>query len=437
MHTAPGRALCLLTVMLAALAGAVRLSPAHAQTSPIVVTSDQVENDFPSGVTFKLAFTAPSAPKEVRVLYTLAPDGTGATAVANCTGSSTVTCSYSLTSGAGIVIIPGANITYHWDITDEGGDHLTTADKLYVHEDTRFNFKTLTSGNVTLYYHAGSQSNARSVLDAAVQTLQSVGTLEQTRVTFPVKVFLYATAAEMQPAIAPGGLGRGVTVLGEVVYSDTAMVSADVDTLEITRHEVAHIVTGQATKGPYGIASWLNEGISVASQKQPLAADTDALAAAIRSNGVLSIPELSSSASGSSADTVDLFYGEAGAIVKHLIDAHGVGKFAQLLATFKGGSTPDDAFRKVYGFDELGMENEWRQSVGLPPRAAAATPAAAATAGVAEAGSTAQATVPATAGSASSSSGGTGALTIGIMAALGLMVVGAGSGAYVTLRRRM
>jgi hypothetical protein len=428
---------CLILGHIAALARPAGVPTTHAQTSAIAVTGDQAENDFPTGVTFKLTFNAPSPPKEVRVLYTLAPDGTGATAVADCNGTTTVQCSFALTSGAGIVIIPGANITYHWDITDEAGDHLTTPDKLYVHEDTRFTFKTLKSANVTLYYHSGSEANAQSVLDAAVQTLQTVGTLEQTQVTFPVKVFLYATADEMQPAIAPGGLGRGVITLGEVVYSDTAMVSADIDTLDITRHEVAHIVTGQATKGPYGIASWLNEGISVASQKQPLAADTDALQAAIRGDRVLSIPELSSSASGSSADTVDLFYGEAGAIVKHLIDAHGAGKFAQLLATFKDGSTADDAFQKVYGFDELGLENEWRQSVGLSPRAVAATPSSQPTTDAAEAGATAQSTAPATTGSTSASRGGMGALTIGIIAALGLMVVGAGSGAYVTLRRRM
>ncbi|MDE3095401.1 MAG: hypothetical protein KGK07_05285, partial [Chloroflexota bacterium] len=357
---------------------------ARAQQPPIVVQSDQAENDFPAGVTFRLSFTAPSPPKEVRVNYTLAPDGTAATAVAQCSGTATVSCSYGLASGNGIVIIPGAHITYHWEISDTGGDHLTTQDKLYVHQDTRFTFKTLTQGNVTLYYHAGALSEARAVLDAAVQTIRSVGALEQTQVTFPVKVFLYQTAQEMQPAIAPGSINPGVTILGEVVYSDTAMVSADVDTLDITRHEVAHIVTGQATKGPYGLPAWINEGISVHAQQHMLAGQRDALDAAIRADRPLSITQLSSSLAGSSPDTVNLFYGEAGAIVKHLIDAHGAAKFAELLRTFKDGSTPDDAFRKVYGFDQLGLENEWRQSVGLPPRAAAPTAAPAATAAAAQ-----------------------------------------------------
>jgi hypothetical protein len=44
-----------------------------------------------------------------------------------------------------------------------------------------------------------------------------------------------------------------------------------------------------------------------------------------------------------------------------------------LLRTFKGGSRIDDAFETVYGFDQLGLENEWRASVGLPARVASPT----------------------------------------------------------------
>src|SRR5206468_12560353 len=125
------------------------------------------------------------------------------------------------------------------------------------------------------------QTQAQAVLDATAETIEKVGALEKTQVTFPVKVFLYTTADEMQPAIAPGGQGRGVQVLGEVVYSDTAMVSADVATLDIVRHEVAHIVTREATRGPYDIPAWLNEGISVYSQSKPLSGHDAALQSAI------------------------------------------------------------------------------------------------------------------------------------------------------------
>ena len=159
------------------------------------------------------------------------------------------------------------------------------------------------------------------------------------------------------------------------MYSDTAMVSADVATLDITRHEVAHIVTREATKGPFGIPDWMNEGIiRLLADRARSRATTPRSQAAIRSDNVLSMPELNSSASGRAASTVGLYYGQAGSMVKYLVDTYGDEKFAELLRTFKEGSTPDKAFQTVYGFDQLGLENEWRESVGLDPRTASATP---------------------------------------------------------------
>jgi hypothetical protein len=419
----------------ALLVAAVALMPigGHAQQqSPIALVSDAVENDFPAGITFKLTFTAPSAVNEVRVDYKLAPDGTGATAVADCSGTGTVNCSYALTSGRGIDIIPGANITYHWDFMDAGGDHLATASKLYVHEDTRFAFRTLQSGNVTLYYHAGPQSDAQAVLDTAVQTLHDVSALEGTQVTFPVKVFLYETADEMQPAIAPGQIGGGVQVLGEVVYSDTAMVSADVDTLNITRHEVTHIVTARATKGAYGIASWLNEDISVSQQKAQLSGHEAALASAIRSNAVIPITALGASV-GDTPGTVDLFYAESGSIVKHLITTYGATKLAQLLAIFRDGSTPNAAFMQVYGLDELGIENDWRASVGLPPRVLTTATPQSGLAGV-PAPTPAADNRGAAAGTPSDGSS-TNTVAIAVIAGMVLLVLASGWVLLATLRR--
>ena len=67
------------------------------------------------------------------------------------------------------------------------------------------------------------------------------------------------------------------------------MVSADVETLDIARHEVAHIVTREATKGPFGIAGWLNEGHLRLLADAPLAGHDSALAAAITRDRVLSM----------------------------------------------------------------------------------------------------------------------------------------------------
>jgi hypothetical protein len=397
-------------------------APARAQEG-IDVISDVPRNDFPTGVTFTLSFNAPSPPDEVRLRYELAPDGTGATAIATCQGTAPINCTYTVTSGRGIFVIPGAEITYNWEITGADGNRTSTPEQLYVHSDTRFSWQELSQDNVTVHFHSGLEDDAPAVLQAAVEALQQVGQLEQTTVTFPVKVFLYATAAEMQPAIVPGG-GRGVTVLGEVVYSDTAMVSADTATLDITRHEVAHIVTREATKGPFDVPGWLNEGISVFSQDRPLPGHQSALEAAINTDRVLTMPELNSSSTGGSAGTVGVYYGQAGSIVSYLVQTYGGEKFATLLRTFKEGSRIDNAFETAYGFDQAGLENEWRASVGLPARAPQATataePEARADATPANSGSDDGGAVS----SSDGDSGGGNAIAYAIIAVLGVVVLG-------------
>jgi hypothetical protein len=361
----------------AGIAAAVALFAALAALSPVralaqdgvAVQSEEARNEFPLGVTFSLTFNAPAPPDEVRLRYELAPDGTGASAVVECEGGAAYTCTHTLTSGRGIFVIPGAQITYHWEDTDDEGNTTSTDDKVYVHDDPRFEFQPLQGDNITVFHQPGNASQAQAVLDAAVEALDDIGQLERTTVDFPVKVYLYSTAEEMQPAVVPTG-GRGVTVLGEVVYSDTAMVSADVSTLDTVRHEIAHIVTREAMEGAFDIPDWMNEGISVFAQGRPLPGQEAALDAAIGRDGVLTMAELNSSAVGSSADTVGLYYGQAGSIIRFLVETYGPEKFADLLQTFSDGSTPDAAFDAVYGFDALGLENAWRESVGLAPRAA-------------------------------------------------------------------
>ena len=105
----------------------------------------------------------------------------------------------------------------------------------------------------------------------------------------------------------------------------------------------------------------------------PDAGHDSALDSAIRGDRVLTFKELNSSAAGGVASTVGLYYGQAGSIVRYLVETYGEVKFAELLKTFKEGSTDDKAFESVYGFDQLGLENEWRASVGLDPREASAT----------------------------------------------------------------
>lgn len=347
-----------------------------ASAQGLQVESIDATNAFPTGAVFSIFARTPQPPREVRLRYSIAPDGTDATRVADCSGTNPVGCRASVGDTLDTFMIPGAEVTFSWEFTLPDGTRLTTEPQRFVYEDTRFEWRTESSGNVTVYYYQANNETARRVLAASVETLDRLGAMLRTTVGFPVKVFLYEDAAAMRPAILSNAR-EGVVTLGEVYYSDTAMVAADVTPEDVARHEIAHIVIREATRGPFDVPAWLNEGTAVWAQKEPLGGELAALDAAIARDRVLSLQVLSSSSAAGDADTVSLFYGQSYSVVKYLIDTYGAERFGDLFAVFKEGATTDRALRTVYGFGLRDLENEWRQSVGLPPRAAPSPTAAA------------------------------------------------------------
>lgn len=354
----------LLATLVATLASA---AGGHAQ-SAIDVRASEARIDFPNGIVFTLDAASPGGFDEVRLIYQIAPDGVRASGVADCTGGTRISCRFDLGGGRQTVLIHGAELTYFWAVTVDGETE-ETEPQLVVYADTRFDWRTVSEGNLTLYWYDGSEDEARRVLAAGRESLDSIGALLQTEVNFPVKIIYYASARDMQAASIADNQ-EGVVTLGEVFYSDTALVSADFAPTEIARHEIAHIVVRQTLRGPFGVPDWLNEGTAVFAQSQPLSGQRDALERAIGSGRVFSVRSLSSASSGAQASNVSLFYGQSYGLVAFLVDTYGEERYAQLFQAFKDGSNTSQALEDTYGFNQDGLENAWRANVGLPPREA-------------------------------------------------------------------
>lgn len=436
---------------IALVAGFIALSAAGLHTASaqgIEVKAQTVQNRFPEGVLFTLFATSDADINDVRLQYRILPDGATVSGRPTCTGGSAVNCTLAVGATAQAFLVPGVEILYSWQLADAAGNRIETPQASAVYDDTRFRWDSISDRNVSVYFYSGSDQNNRAILNAAVETLDGMSALVNTHVDFPVKVWAYSTAAEMRPAILSNRRippnANNPTTLGEVVYSDTALVSRDSQPLDIVRHEVTHIVMRQASKGLLGdLPAWLDEGTAVYAQNRLLPDETAALELAIRRNRVLPIFSLSSAAL-TQTDT-SLFYAQAWSTVKHLIDTHGPQKFAQFIAAFKSNTT-DGALKAVYGFDQLGLENEWRRSVGLPP-VPAQDSGAASGAGVqptivpfgaqGQGGAT-----PASGGDQGErvldrdSGGGSGATVIAIAVLTALVALGiAGAGVYVARKR--
>jgi hypothetical protein len=101
-------------------------------------------------------------------------------------------------------------------------------------------------------------------------------------------------------------------------------------------------------------------------QSEPGEGYTSALEKAVERDSLFSVRSMTAPTGDPSK--VGLFYGQAWSLVDFLIESYGPEKFAELFAIFKEGSTVDKALLKVYGFDQDGLEEAWRASLGLSPR---------------------------------------------------------------------
>ena len=65
-------------------------------------------------------------------------------------------------------------------------------------------------------------------------------------------------------------------------------------------------------------------------------------------------------------DEAGLAYAQSYSLVRFMIDSYGSDLIYDLLQMFRNGSAVDNALMEVYGFDSEGLDNEWRESLGLP-----------------------------------------------------------------------
>jgi hypothetical protein len=340
-------------------------SPALAQSPTL--TDAGVTNDFPNGLTFAVTAESDSPIEELRLVYKVLPDGALTRAVPDFEPGTSIETTFLLEGNTNIYLPPGVEVEYHWEATDADGATAETETETYFYDDVRFDWQSVEGGGVTIYYYSGSSDDAQRMHDTAQEHLERMNALLGTEVPFTVLVWTYADTDDMRPALQRRSptFDSQIITAGVRVASNIVLVlgNASFDTL---RHELTHVVTKQAGESALGtLPSWLDEGTAVYSQSDP-GGFGDAIERALNSGDVLSVREIS--AYPGDPDKVTLFYGEGYSLVSFLIDEFGEAQFAELFATVKSGNRIGSALEEVYGFNEDGLENAWREANGLPPR---------------------------------------------------------------------
>jgi hypothetical protein len=362
--------LCLLFILILALFAAFPdISLAQGNIS---VISSSAEPCFPDRITFNLEAESSAQIIDIDLNYrvkkmSLVPvscrvdvDFTPGRRVAT-------SCTWNMEVTGGLP--PGTEIDYWWLIEDDIGQKVETSPHTVKFDDLRYDWRSLTSGQVTIYWYEGDQSFAQELLDAADEALVRLASDIGVSLEQPAKIYIYASSWDLQ-----GALVYPQEWTGGVAFTEYGIIAIGISPGNLEwgeraiAHELGHLVVHQALFGPYGdLPTWLDEGLAMHAEGELRSDLQEQLDEAVANNTLFSVCSIASSFPANPYEAM-LCYAQSYSVVQFLLDNYGRDNILELLAVFKEGSTPDKALLEVYGLDMGGLNDLWRSSLGLGPQ---------------------------------------------------------------------
>lgn len=356
-------------------------TPAAAQGQEITLKSVSVINQFPEGVRFKAEAetTAPAQIKEIKLDMKVKGSNRGSYTYLDFAPDASVSGEYLLKTTGAQYKPPGTLIEYRFIITDTEKRVLETPLKTHLYLDNRFEWSYVSDGLLEVYYYGPLKARAEQIARAGAQTIQNIGKLLDFQLADPVRIIAYNSPRDMIPAQPFESATTERELLLEGVtfpqYGTFLMIAGVERPDGVASHEMTHVIVGKLTENNFiDIPSWFSEGLAEYGNINPDSTFDTVLAEAISGRRLLPLRTLQSPP-GIPDDRL-LMYGQGKAVVKYMIGAYGEAKFRALFAAFSKGSRMDEALTSVYGFNQDGLDDAWRASIGLPPveKAAAAQP---------------------------------------------------------------
>ena len=263
---------------------------------------------------------------------------------------------------------PGAKVTYWWTIKDADGDEFQTSSAVVCFEDDRYQWQSLTNGEITILWYHGDGEFASELMNACQEGLARLTQEFGAYLERPVTVYVYASSQELQ-----GAMISPQEWTGGVAFTEFGLIAIGIspDSIDWGKgalvHELTHLVVHQIVFSPYGLLPvWLDEGLAMYNEGELSPQLRSRLEEAISGGNLLSVRSLCSPFS-ADPEKAYLSYAESYSLVEYLLDNYSGDNMLDLLTLIKQGSTYDEALIEAYGFDIAGLDTRWRESLVTSP----------------------------------------------------------------------
>jgi hypothetical protein len=346
-----------------------------AQEASVDVTMQDVTSAFRDNVTFTLSANSDTEIVDVDLLYKIAGQVATSRNQADFEPGTSVGAEFILNQNEpGNYFPPGTELEYWWKLTDADGNVTATERQTLVYLDETRDWSTLDNERLTLYWYEGDDEFSQNLYDRANASLDTLEEDLGVMLEEPIKIFIYADHTDFMDAYFPSGQEWA----GGAAFDEhgVVMMTVEPDQPEwgtiITTHEMTHLVIHRATDnfftGDLTLPRWLDEGIAVYTSGE-LHTRQDfqqALNYALDNNQLFTLRTLSSPFSSDPNEAV-LSYAHSGAVVEYIVDTYGAEAVSELLDALSEGALYDEALEQAIGLDTIGLDNAFRESVGLPP----------------------------------------------------------------------
>jgi hypothetical protein len=343
--------------------------PAHAQESPITITTNEAQATFPYRIDFSLEAASSAAPiTEVHLLYGESRSDLLTIVEADIEPGKQVDVDHMLDTQV-YYMPPGVEITYRWIVRDAEGNELESSPHTLRYHDDRFDWQERSDRNVTVYWYEGDGAFGDQLIDTATRALDNLQHEINATVEESVTIYVYANQADMRSAMRVNSVewvgGSAWPSLGIII----GLFAPGDDQAEMGRlipHELSHHVLHQATDNPYGgVPRWFDEGLAMYNQDSIMYSMGITLESAARQGKLIPLEALASSFPTDPQQAL-LSYAQSHSIVSYIIETYGTEATRNLTLAFEEATPLEEALQETIGLSVDELDAAWRATMPTP-----------------------------------------------------------------------
>ena len=333
----------------------------------IQVISTDIENNFPSSLTFQITVQSEKPIEKIFFYYKFQGSLSTQSQPIDFESSTNVNASYTWDT-SGITNAPSTPIFYYWRIVDQDGNQLQTEEELTYYDDIRFDWQELKSSELILRWYEGDTEFGNRIFDVAQRSLAQMKEETNRELDFPLFIILYANEDDFKSwhyFVHDWVGGQAFPAFG--VTTQIISPSANQEWIEdVIPHEIAHLFFYQIINAHANLwPAWLDEGFAQHYEFSPNESALEHVTQAAQ-NGDLIPLVLISGDFGSDPERVYLAYDESYSVVIYLLETWGEEGLQKLVKNFREGKNYRAAIEEAFGITWEEFEAGWITWLGVP-----------------------------------------------------------------------